>query len=285
MKRIFFLIYIICVVSSISAKIIDEDKTLDIYTTDSIIKADPSSFAWREVYKDKFCTLRISEEKKDSLNIYTITTGNTHLYGQLGSSVMKSLKIIQSDKNSIIYQYIIPSRNDGPYSWSLYEGQIIFHNGKFLYRDEDMTIWKGDDNPSFQQTDVNYWKIGDEIYKTSIVTQNCIYPPYSIIEKYNALHNNYDKIVNESTNIKSYKVENYEAEKAFCTVSENRIRLRNGPALNSKILGLINQSDKFQIIGIYPIVQTIDGVNDYWIKIKLSDKEGYIWGEYILREN
>ena len=62
----------------------------------------------------------------------------------------------------------------------------------------------------------------------------------------------------------------------------DRIRLRKGPGTGTDSLGTYSINTTFTILENSGVKQTIDGVTDEWIKVRLSDgTEGYFYGQYV----
>lgn len=65
-------------------------------------------------------------------------------------------------------------------------------------------------------------------------------------------------------------------------LNDDRIRLRKGPGTGTDSLGTYPINTTFTILENSGVMQTIDGVTDEWIKVRLSDgTEGYFYGQYV----
>ncbi len=70
--------------------------------------------------------------------------------------------------------------------------------------------------------------------------------------------------------------------KYFGILNDDRIRLRKGPGTNTESLGTYPIKTGFRILEKSGIKQTIGGVTDEWIKVRLLDgTEGYFFGQYV----
>lgn len=65
----------------------------------------------------------------------------------------------------------------------------------------------------------------------------------------------------------------------------SNLRLREGTSLNANILTSIPDKSKVVIIEYSNKVDLIDGQSGNWYKIKYDDKTGWVWGNFIKREN
>jgi hypothetical protein len=64
----------------------------------------------------------------------------------------------------------------------------------------------------------------------------------------------------------------------FCV--DGPLRIRNEPNLNSRQIGSLNLFDMVNIIERTSNKSTIDGIEDYWYKIRFNNIEGYVFGGY-----
>lgn len=70
--------------------------------------------------------------------------------------------------------------------------------------------------------------------------------------------------------------------KYFGILNDDRIRLRKGPGTNTESLGTYPIKTGFRILETSGVKQTIGGVTDEWIKVRLLDgTEGYFFGQYV----
>ena len=70
--------------------------------------------------------------------------------------------------------------------------------------------------------------------------------------------------------------------KNYGYLNDDRIRLRKGPGTNTESLGTYPINTGFRILEKSGVKQTISGVTDEWIKIRLPDgTEGYFFGQYV----
>lgn len=70
--------------------------------------------------------------------------------------------------------------------------------------------------------------------------------------------------------------------KYFGILNDDRIRLRKGPGTDTESLGTYPIKTGFRIIEDSGVKQTIDGVTDTWVKVRLLDgTEGYFFGQYV----
>ena len=70
--------------------------------------------------------------------------------------------------------------------------------------------------------------------------------------------------------------------KYFGILNDDRIRLRKGPGTNTESLGTYPIKTGFRILEKSGVKQTIGGVTDEWIKVRLLDgTEGYFFGQYV----
>ena len=70
--------------------------------------------------------------------------------------------------------------------------------------------------------------------------------------------------------------------KYFGILNDDRIRLRKGPGTNTESLGTYPIKTGFRILEKSGVKQTIGGITDEWIKVRLLDgTEGYFFGPYI----
>ncbi len=70
--------------------------------------------------------------------------------------------------------------------------------------------------------------------------------------------------------------------KSFGILNDDKIRLRKGPGTNTESLGTYPIKTGFRILEKSGVKQTIGGVTDEWIKVRLLDgTEGYFFGQYV----
>ena len=70
--------------------------------------------------------------------------------------------------------------------------------------------------------------------------------------------------------------------KYFGILNDDKIRLRKGPGTNTESLGTYPIKTGFRILEKSGVKQTIGGVTDEWIKVRLLDgTEGYFFGQYV----
>lgn len=70
--------------------------------------------------------------------------------------------------------------------------------------------------------------------------------------------------------------------KYFGILNDDRIRLRKGPGTNTESLGTYPIKTGFRILEKSGVKQTIGGITDEWIKVRLLDgTEGYFFGQYV----
>ena len=70
--------------------------------------------------------------------------------------------------------------------------------------------------------------------------------------------------------------------KYFGILNDDRIRLRKGPGTDTESLGTYPIKTGFRILESSGVKQTIGGVTDEWIKVRLLDgTEGYFFGQYV----
>ena len=81
-------------------------------------------------------------------------------------------------------------------------------------------------------------------------------------------------------NAKLVAVRNY--LKYFGILNDDKIRLRKGPGTNTESLGTYPIKTGFRILESSGVKQTIGGVTDEWIKVRLLDgTEGYFFDQYV----
>src|SRR5574344_718833 len=65
-------------------------------------------------------------------------------------------------------------------------------------------------------------------------------------------------------------------------LNDDRVRLRKGPGTNTENLGVFPKETCFKILGRSGVKQTIEGVTDEWIKVRLLNGiEGYFFGQFV----
>ncbi|BDC93197.1 SH3 domain-containing protein [Treponema bryantii] len=70
--------------------------------------------------------------------------------------------------------------------------------------------------------------------------------------------------------------------KSFGILNDDKIRLRKGPGTNTESLGTYPIKTGFRILEKSGVKQTIGGVTDEWVKVRLLDgTEGYFFGQYV----
>ena len=70
--------------------------------------------------------------------------------------------------------------------------------------------------------------------------------------------------------------------KYFGILNDDKIRLRKGPGTDTESLGTYPIKTGFRILEKSSVKQTIGGVTDEWIKVRLLDgTEGYFFGQYV----
>ncbi len=70
--------------------------------------------------------------------------------------------------------------------------------------------------------------------------------------------------------------------KYFGILNDDRIRLRKGPGTNTESLGTYPIKTGFRILEKSGVKQTIGGITDEWVKVRLLDgTEGYFFGQYV----
>ncbi len=70
--------------------------------------------------------------------------------------------------------------------------------------------------------------------------------------------------------------------KYFGILNDDKIRLRKGPGTDTESLGTYPIKTGFRILEKSGVKQTIGGITDEWIKVRLPDgTEGYFFGQYV----
>jgi uncharacterized protein YgiM (DUF1202 family) len=68
-------------------------------------------------------------------------------------------------------------------------------------------------------------------------------------------------------------------------ITDENVNLRNLPSLNSDIIDQIRKDEIVTIIGFSKAIETIEGVDGYWVNVFYGDKKGWIFSNYINLEN
>jgi len=59
------------------------------------------------------------------------------------------------------------------------------------------------------------------------------------------------------------------------------VNIRSEPSTSAKIIGKLGLHDEIEILECTEKLQKIDGIDQFWYKIKFNNIIGYIWGGYI----
>ena len=62
------------------------------------------------------------------------------------------------------------------------------------------------------------------------------------------------------------------------------VNIRSQPSTSAEIIGKLGLHDEIEVLENSKKLQEIDGVEQYWYKIKFKNIIGYIWGGYIAVE-
>ena len=104
------------------------------------------------------------------------------------------------------------------------------------------------------------------------------------------------KDLHASINKKTFKIDslNYEIKElinkspyrtAIVKTEANSLNLRSRPNLSADVVIKIPDSSAVEVLYYNEEVLVLDGETGKWCKIKYADKEGWVWGNYLVLQN
>lgn len=99
----------------------------------------------------------------------------------------------------------------------------------------------------------------------------------SIIDKKTFLIDSLSNTIEELQNKSPYRT-------AIVNTTANELNLRAQPNLSSDVVIKIPDSSAVKILYFDEEVLVLDGETGKWCKIRYADKEGWVWGNYLLLE-
>lgn len=115
------------------------------------------------------------------------------------------------------------------------------------------------------------WVIGQESTNPNKAELKAV-----IIQKSNVI-DSLSSVIEELQNKSPYRT-------AIVNTTANELNLRSQPNLSSEIVIRIPDSSAVKILYFDEEVLVLDGETGKWCKIRYADKEGWVWGNYLLME-
>ncbi len=128
-----------------------------------------------------------------------------------------------------------------------------------------------DKSPIALLSDVYAWVMGQESTKPNKAELRAI-----IDQKTNDV-DSLLSVINELENKSPYRT-------AIVNTTANQLNLRSQPNLSSDVVIKIPDSSAVKILYFDEEVLVLDGETGKWCKIKYADKEGWVWGNYLILE-
>lgn len=139
-----------------------------------------------------------------------------------------------------------------------------------------VTLWSilssiKDKSPIALLSDMYAWVIGEESSNPNKAELKSIINHKTFL--IDSLNNEIEQLQNKSP----YRT-------AIVNTTANELNLRSEPNLASNVVIKIPDSSAVKILYFDEEVLVLDGQTGKWCKIKYADKEGWVWGNYLLLE-
>jgi len=128
-----------------------------------------------------------------------------------------------------------------------------------------------DKSPIALFSDVYAWVIGGEPTNPNKVELK------KIINYKEATIDSLSSVIEELENKSPYRT-------AIVNTTANELNLRSQPNLSSEVVIKIPDSSAVKILYFDEEVLVLEGDTGKWCKIKYADKEGWVWGNYLILE-
>ncbi len=128
-----------------------------------------------------------------------------------------------------------------------------------------------DKSPTALLSDAYLWAVGKESSNPNKAELN------AIIDQKQILIDSLSNIIEELQNKSPYRT-------AIVNTTANQLNLRSQPNLSSNVVIKIPDSSAVKILYFDEEVLVLDGETGKWCKIKYADKEGWVWGNYLVLE-
>jgi hypothetical protein len=102
-------------------------------------------------------------------------------------------------------------------------------------------------------------------------------PIKTIVEENTVKKENIEQLENNTDNF-AQRAGNYNIEPGKYHILDFPVNVRSLPNLNGAIAGRLNLNDEIEVIENMGNEQQIEGVWQYWYKIKFNEISGYVWG-------
>ena len=128
-----------------------------------------------------------------------------------------------------------------------------------------------DKSPTALLSDVYSWVVGQETTNPNKAELK------EIIDQKSNTIDSLSSVIEELENKSPYRT-------AIVNTTANELNLRSQPNLASDVVIKIPDSSAVKILYFDEEVLVLDGETGKWCKIKYADKEGWVWGNYLLLE-
>ena len=128
-----------------------------------------------------------------------------------------------------------------------------------------------DKSPTALLSDAYLWIVGEESKNPNKAQLNAIIDQKTLL--IDSLSNRIEELQNKSP----YRT-------AIVNTTANELNLRSQPNLTSDVVIKIPDSSAVKILYFDEEVLVLDGETGKWCKIKYADKEGWVWGNYLILE-
>jgi len=128
-----------------------------------------------------------------------------------------------------------------------------------------------DKSPTALLSDAYLWIVGEESKNPNKAQLNAIIDQKTLL--IDSLSNRIEELQNKSP----YRT-------AIVNTTANELNLRSQPNLSSDVVIKIPDSSAVKILYFDEEVLVLDGETGKWCKIKYADKEGWVWGNYLILE-
>ena len=128
-----------------------------------------------------------------------------------------------------------------------------------------------DKSPTALLSDAYLWIVGEESKNPNKAQLN------AIIDQKTLLIDSLSNTIEELQNKSPYRT-------AIVNTTANELNLRSQPNLSSDVVIKIPDSSAVKILYFDEEVLVLDGETGKWCKIKYADKEGWVWGNYLILE-
>lgn len=128
-----------------------------------------------------------------------------------------------------------------------------------------------DKSPSALAVDLYAWILGEDSPNPNKAELK------SIIDEKTILIDSLANTIEELQNKSPYRT-------AIVNTTANELNLRSQPNLSSDVVIKIPDSSAVKILYFDEEVLVLEGETGKWCKIKYADKEGWVWGNYLILE-